>query len=164
MGKFVGHYAPWLLTIPIGALIVVTLTADRSSSVPWPVVVVPLVVAGFLGLSLLAHNRRLCERCITALPLDASKVADRYDRRFRAAHLFESKLFALGYLAVVLGSSLMYAHPVGRYAWAAVGASLMYLLVVYVTHQRLQPWCPYCRNGGDEQVTPTTPAPVSTHV
>src|SRR5205814_4149611 len=112
----------------------------------------------------LAHNRRLCARCIAALPLDASAVADRYALRFRVAHLFESKLFALGYLAVVLGSSLMYAHPVGRYAWAAVEASLMYLLVVYVTHQRLQPWCPYCRNGGDEQVTPTTPAPVSTHV
>ena len=105
MGKFVGHYAPWLLTIPIGALIVVTLTSDRSSSVPWPVVVVPLVVAGFLGLSLLAHTRRLCERCVAALPLDAAKVADRYGRRFRTAHLFESKLFAFGYLAVVAGSS-----------------------------------------------------------
>jgi hypothetical protein len=39
---------------------------------------------------------------------------------------------------------------------------LIYLLMVYVTHQRLQPWCPYCRNGGDERSAPVTPTPIST--
>jgi hypothetical protein len=161
MVKFVGHYAPWLLPLPIGALVVVTLTADSSSSVPWPVVVVPLVVAGFLVLSLLAHTRRLCERCVAALPLDAAKVADRYGRRFRIAHLFESKLFALGYLVVVAGASFFYDDPIGKYPVAAIQASLAYLLFAYVTHQRLQPWCPHCKHGGEEQITPVTPTPVT---
>jgi hypothetical protein len=90
-------------------------------------------------------------------------VADRYAVRFRVAHVFERRLFALGYLAVVVITSLLYAHPVGRYAWAAVQASLVYLLFVYATHQRLRPWCPRCGNGGQEWTVPTTPSPVSTH-
>ena len=70
-------------------------------------------------------------------------------------------MFAVGYLAVVVGSSFLYFDPVGRYVWATVQASLVYLLLVYTTHQRLQPWCPFCRGGGEEQLTPTAPTPVS---
>jgi hypothetical protein len=96
--------------------------------------------------------------------LDASTVASRHALRFRVAHLFERKLFALGYLTAVVVSALLYAHPVGRYAWAAAQASLAYLLLVYVTHQRLQPWCPHCRNGGEEWTVPTAPTPVSSRL
>jgi hypothetical protein len=84
--------------------------------------------------------------------------------RFVVAHLFERKSFAFVYLGIVVGSSFLYGHPVGRYGWAAAEGSLVYLLFVYVTHQRLQPWCPYCRNGGEELTAPTTPTPVSTQV
>ena len=164
MSKVIGHYAPWLLAALVGGLIAGTLVPDAVPDVAWPAAVGLLAVALFLGLSILAHNRQLCERCIAALPLDASTVAARYAIRFRVAHLFESKLFALCYLAALVGSSLLSAHPVGRYGWAVAEASLVYLLVVYVTHQRLQPWCPYCRGGGEEQAAPTTPTPVSTHV
>jgi hypothetical protein len=163
MSKVVGHYAPWLLAILVGALIVLTLVPADSSFVPWQAMAGLLALAVFLGISILVHNRRLCERCIAALPLDASMVAGRYGIRFRVAHLFESKLFAIGYLAAVAGSAFLYSDPVGRYGWAAVEASLVYLLFVYVTHQRLQPWCPYCKNGGEELSTPTSPSPVFTH-
>src|SRR2546429_2160824 len=149
MSRIVGHYAPWLLGVLLGGLIALTLVPAASSVVPWPVPLALIAVAIYLGLSIFAHNRRLCERCIGSLPLDASEVAGRYAVRFRVAHLFERKSFAVGYLAVVVGSSFLYAHPVGRYVWAAVEASLGYLLLVYVTHQRLQPWCPHCKNGGE---------------
>jgi hypothetical protein len=161
MSRTVGHHAPWLLAILVGSLIAMTLVPYVAAVLTWYVLAAMLVVALVLGISILAHNRRLCERCIASMPLDASTVAVRFALRFRVAHLFESKLIALGYLAVVAGSSFFYTHPVGRYGWAVVEASLIYLLFVYVTHQRLQPWCPYCKTGGEEVVTPTRPSPIS---
>jgi hypothetical protein len=163
MSRIVGHYAPWFLATLVGALIALTLVPAVSSFIPWQAMAGLLAVAVFLGISILVHNRRLCERCIASLPLDATAVAGRYAIRFRVAHLFESKLFALCYLAAIAGSAFLYSDPVGRYGWAVVQASLVYLLFVYVTHQRLQPWCPHCRNGGEELSAPTTPSPVFTH-
>jgi len=164
MRRIIGHYAPWLLVTLVGALIVLTLVPTVADLVPWPVPLILIPVAVFLGWSILVHNRYLCERCIASLPLDASTVASRYAIRFRVAHLFESRLFALCYLGTLGGSAVVYNHPVGRYTWAAAEASLAYLLMVYVTHQRLQPWCPYCRNGGEEQTASTPPKPVSTRL
>jgi len=164
MRRIVGHYAPWLLAALVGALIVLTLVPAASAYVPWPVPLILIPLAVFLGLSLLVHNRHLCERCIAALPLDAATVASRYAVRFRVAHLFESRLFAACYVGTLAVAAFLYGHPVGRFVWAAAEASLVYLLLVYVTHQRLQPWCPYCRNGGEEQHAPTPPNPVSTRL
>ncbi len=163
MSRTAGHYAPWALAVLVGGLIALTVVPGAAAFVPWPALVALLVVAGYLGLAILAHNRRLCERCIASLPLDASTVAARHRTRFRVAHLFERRAFAVAYLGTVLASALVAAHPVGRYVWAAAEASLVYLLLVYVTHQRLQPWCPRCRAGGEELTAPTTPSPVSSH-
>jgi hypothetical protein len=164
MIRTVGHYAPWFLAALVGVLIAATLTPGVAAVVTWYVLAGLFVVALLLGMSIIAHNRRLCERCISSLPLDAPTVARRYAVRFRVAHLFESRLFAIVYLSAVVGAALLYSHPVGRYGWAAAEASLVYLLFVYVTHQRLQPWCPHCRNGGDERRVPTSPTPLSTPV
>jgi hypothetical protein len=162
MSRTVGHYAPWLLAVLVGSLIAMTLVPYAAAFLTWYVLAAMLVVALVLGISLFAHNRKLCERCIASMPLDAATVAVRYAMRFRVAHLFENKLLALGYLVLVAGSSLFYTHPVGKYGWAAVEASLIYLLFVYITHQRLQPWCPYCKGGGEELTAPTAPTPLST--
>lgn len=168
MNRIVGHYAPWLLTTVLGLLIVLTVVPQVGHLFRWRVLIVVMLlvfaVAVYLAGTLFAHGRRLCERCIKALPLDASTVAQRYRVRFRTAHLFERRPLAVGYLAVVVGSSFLYDHPVGRYAWAAVQATLVYLLLVYVTHQRLQPWCPQCRGGGEELTAPSAPTPVTSQV
>src|SRR5262249_19720593 len=135
MSRIVGHYAPWLLAAVVVVLIAATLLPGAADYVPWEARMV--LFAGVLGLALtsFAHSRRLCERCIASLPLDASTVAERYALRFRVAHLFERKLFAVGYVALVVVCSFLYSDPVGRYGWAATQASLVYLLFVYVTHQ-----------------------------
>ncbi len=159
-----GHYAPWFLAAVAAALIVLTVVPPLSDAVPWPVLLAVLGLAGYLALAVFAHNRRLCERCIGSVPLEASRVAEKYGRRFRVAHLFENRLYAFGYLGAVVGAALLAAHPVGRYVWAAAQATLVYLLFVYVTHQRLRPWCPQCRRGGDERHAPTRPNPVSSGV
>jgi hypothetical protein len=162
MSRVVGHYAPGLLVTVVGALIVMTVVPAVGAAVPVVALFALLAVTLFLAYAVLAHNRQLCERCVRALPLDASSTAARYGLRFRVAHLFESKVFAGFYLVVVLGTALLATHPIGRYGWALVQATLAYLLFVYVTHQRYQPWCPTCRNGGEELETPIRPTPVST--
>ena len=162
MSRIVGHYAPTLLATLVGALIVVTLVPAAAAYATLPVLALVAVATVGLAASIFAHNRRLCERCIAAMPLDAGAVAGRYAVRFRVAHLFERRLFALCYLAALVCAAAVGWHPVGRYGWAAAQLSLIYLLLVYVTHQRLQPWCPYCRNGGQEHTVPTTPTPVAT--
>jgi O-antigen/teichoic acid export membrane protein len=154
-----GHHAPSLLVAVVVALVVLTLVPALAY---WQALFGLLVFAVFLAYALLKHNRGLCEHCAAALPLDAPAVAGRYRMRFRVVHLFERKALAVGYLVAVVAASFLYEHPAGKFAWAAAQASLGYLLIVYVTHQRLQPWCPECRAGGEEQVTPSTPAPVST--
>ena len=158
MTRVVGHYAPGLLVTMVGALIVITVV---PLAVPVPALFGLMALALFLAYAVLAHNRQLCERCVRALPLDAAKVAARYKLRFRVAHLFESRLFAACYLAVVLGAAVFSVNPVGRYLWAAVQATLAYLLFVYVAHQRYQPWCPDCRNGGSEIEAPVRPVTVN---
>ena len=159
--RTVGHYAPWALAALVGGLILLTAVPALSDAVPWPILLAVLVGVGYLALCLFAHARRLCERCIRSVPLDASRVAERYRMRFRVAHLFEHKPLVIGYLGAVLMTALLAGHPIGRYAWAAAQASLVYLLFVYVTHRRLQPWCPGCRQGGSDLIAPVRPNPVS---
>lgn len=168
MSRTAGHYAPWFLAALVSGLIVLTLVPEWAGVVPWPllagVLLAVLVAALYLALCVFAHNRRLCEKCIGSVPLDASRVASRYGLRFRVAHLFERKVFALAYLAALTGSALLYEYPVGRVGWALAEVSLLYLLLVYVTHQRLQPWCPQCGNGGEERTAPAGPRPLSTRI
>jgi hypothetical protein len=39
---------------------------------------------------------------------------------------------------------------------------MIYLILAYTTHRRLQPWCPWCRSdgGGEHEDTSPTPPPV----
>jgi hypothetical protein len=161
MSRVLGHHAPRLLAGLVAILIALTLIPGIPPSIAVPILLASLVAAVVLGGSIFSHNRGLCERCIASMPLEATAVAGRYSARFRVAHFFEHKLFAFGYVAALVGFSLLYFHPLGKYAWAAAQASLAYLLLVYTTHQRLQPWCPQCASGGEEQLTPTAPTPVS---
>ncbi len=164
MRTAIGHYAPWFLSVVLGALIVLTLVPAAFAAIPWEVLMALLPLAVAAGGYILDHNRHLCGRCIATMPLDPSTAALRYARRFRVVHLFESRLFGIAYLVTVVVSLIVSGNPVGRYGCALTQASLVYLLVVYLTHQRLQPWCPYCRHGGEEHSTPITPSPVSTQV
>jgi hypothetical protein len=164
MSRIVGHYAPWLLTVLVGALITATLVPAAVAWTPWQALLLAEAAVVLVALAMFAHNRRLCDRCLAAVPLDAPEVASKYGFRFRIAHLFERKLYAFGYLGLVVGSGVFSTHPIAKYGWAAVQASLVYLLLVYITHQRLQPWCPMCKHGGEEISAPTRPTPVSSNV
>jgi hypothetical protein len=107
-----------------------------------------------------AHDRTLCEHCVASMPLNPSEQAVRYKRRFWMSHTGAERRFIVPYLVVLLGSNF-FPGTIGRIAWAVIQASMIYLILSYSTHRRLQPWCPWCREGGggDEIVESPDPVP-----
>src|ERR1041385_4428526 len=98
MGRALGHYAPRLLIALVAVLVTLTVVPIIPEEVFWQVLLGLLVLGAVLAASIFSHNGRLCERCIAALPLEASAMAGRRKLQFRVAHLFERKVFAGAYL------------------------------------------------------------------
>jgi hypothetical protein len=142
-----GHYGGESLIVAIAASIAVKI-------VPLPLMVNLLaalaIIVGVIGGFVLMrrHDRRLCELCMTHMPLNPSLEVERHKWRFWVAHDGSEMRFVVPYLAVVFGSSFVVDY-IGKWTWAAIQATLVYLVLAQVTHRRLQPWCPWCRSGGD---------------
>jgi hypothetical protein len=154
-----GHYAPVVLMAAIGAAIAVGLHPLPGALLfTVPIALLSLVLISWLLLR--RHDRRLCELCVAAMPLDPSRQAARYARRFRLAHIGSEPRKLIPYLVVLIGSNFA-PGPIGRIFWALVQSSMIYLILSYSTHRRLQPWCPVCSQGGggSEHEDPVTPDP-----
>jgi hypothetical protein len=155
-----GHFAPELLIASIGGVILLgvhPLTGPLMLTVP--IALLSFVVGSWLLMR--RHDRRLCELCVASMPLNPSELATRYARRFWMAHTGSERRFMFPYLAVLIGSNFA-PGTVGRIFWAVVQSSMIYLILSYSTHRRLQPWCPWCSGGGggEEHEDPVTPDPV----
>ena len=152
-----GHIAHEILCLSIVTAVVVGLRPPTGLlAVSVSVSLIVLVVTSWLLMR--RHDRRLCEQCVAAMPLNVAEKSVRYRRRFWMAHTGVEPRFLVPYLAVLLGSNL-FAGTWGRIAWAVLQCSMVYLIISHVTHRRFQPWCPRCRNGGggrgfDDEVTP----------
>jgi hypothetical protein len=147
LGSVWGHYGGEALIAAIGASIAVGLYPQHGM----PGLIIALAIIGLvIGSFLLMrrHDRQLCETCMVRMPLNPSGEAERKKARFWVAHTGTQPRFMVPYLAVVLGSSLFY-EVIGRVPWAIIQSTLVYLVLAQVTHRRLQPWCPWCRSGGD---------------
>lgn len=164
-----GHWGTQILIAAIIATIALVLRplpADSASGVAVPVALFLFVIASWLLMR--RHDRRLCEDCMSAMPLNASEVATRYHRRFAVTHLGSNMRLVVAYLVVLIGSNfvLLDGHllptTLGRYVWAAIQATMIYLVLSYSTHRRLQPWCGICNGGGGgdtEDVEAPDPVP-----
>jgi hypothetical protein len=155
-----GHHASRLLIASIVAAVLLAAT-------PLPGVfglTVPLALIGFVLLSWMLmrhHDRRLCEQCVMSMPLNPSEKALRYRRRFWMAHTGAEPRFLVPYLLVLISSNFA-TSPIGRIGWAAIQMSMVYLVLAQSTHRKLQPWCPWCQQGGGgEEVE--KPDPVLPH-
>ena len=141
-----GHLAPDVLCASIVAAIVVGLRPPSGLlSVTLPFSLMGLVLASWLLMR--RHDRRLCEQCVAAMPLNVTQQAARSHRRFWVSHAGAERRFLLPYLAVLLGSNF-FPGTVGHLAWALIQCSMIYLIRSHVAHRRLQPWCPWCNGGG----------------
>jgi hypothetical protein len=153
-----GHYAPELMMASIAAITALGLFPPPGLFMyTLPLAVFAFVLATWLMLR--AHDRRLCEHCVSSMPLNPSETAARYKRRFWVAHNGTEARYVIPYLAFLVAANFV-PGTVGRLVWVSAQASLIYLLAVYTTHRRLQPWCPWCKGGHGEDEDVDTPDPI----
>jgi hypothetical protein len=152
----VGHWASHILILSIGGAVLLRVSPiDPADPLALflPLMLMVVVVASWLRMR--EHDRRLCERCMSSLPLSPSESAARYSRRLRTVHRASNKRLVGGYIAVLIGSAFI-PGTIGLWIWAGVQATLIYLVLSSATHRRLQPWCPECSSdgGGSERISP----------
>lgn len=158
--EVLGHHASDILIASIVAVVAVGLYPPPGLfQVTVPLALFAVVIVSWLLMR--DHDRRLCERCVLAMPLNPGERAARYKRRFWMAHTGVEPRFLVPYL-VVLVSSNFATSTIGRIGWALVQLSMIYLILSQVTHRRLQPWCPWCSGGGGGSDVDETP-PVMPH-
>jgi hypothetical protein len=155
-GRRWGHFAPQLLSVSIVVAILLGIRPLMPTPATLLGIVSLLVFVVLTWLRMREHDRRLCESCAASMPLNASEHAARHQRRFWLAHTGSNKRIVIPYVVVLVGSNFL-TSPSGRIVWAIVQSSMIYLLLSYDTHRKLQPWCPWCSGGGggsdrDEQV------------
>jgi hypothetical protein len=159
-GARIGHHASAMLIASIVAVVVVGLYPP-----PGPFqFTVPVALFGFVLLSwvlMRQHDRRLCEQCAQAIPLNPGEQATRLRRRFWMAHTGSEPRFLIPYLVVLIGSNFA-TSGIGRAGWGLIQLSMIYLVLAQSTHRRLQPWCPWCSDGGGGEDVEQTP-PVLPH-
>ena len=167
-----GHWGAQILVVSIMAAIALGVSPpppDNPLALEGPLALFVLVLAswGFMR----KHDRRLCESCMASLPLNASQTAARYRRRFAIAHLGSDLRITVLYLVILIGSSPvlldtnLLPHPLAQYTWAAIQLTMVYLVLSYSTHRKLQPWCPQCSggDGGHHDVEAPDPVPSGSH-
>jgi hypothetical protein len=168
-GRAVRRWGHWGSQVLIAALFVTIaivvrpLPYDSAAMTLVPVLLVLTVVASWLLMR--QHDRRLCEDCLRGLPLNPAQDAARFRRRLMLAHLAGDRRVVVSYLLLLLASNLALVPGsvppvVGRALWAAVQSTMIYLMLAYGTHRRLQPWCPQCRGGGDDRQDADAPDPL----
>jgi hypothetical protein len=161
-----GHWAPYVLICAIvGCILLVLrpLPPGSAASLMAPTGLVAIVLVSWV--SMRQHDGRLCEFCVAAMPINPAEAAIRYRRRLELAHLGSDRRVVVTYLLVLVGSSaLLLGGPpllrvTGPYAWSAIQATMVYLVLSHTTHRRLQPWCPQCRGGGPDHAADLDPEP-----
>ncbi|HJQ42515.1 MAG TPA: hypothetical protein VJ831_05490 [Jatrophihabitantaceae bacterium] len=157
-----GHAAPELLVTSIGAAIIVGVRPlPGMAGLVVPIALMAFVLVNWMLLR--KHDRTLCERCVTAMPLNPSKLAENYRWRFWMSHTGAEKRVIIPYMIVLIGSNFITGTTPGLIAWAIIQASMIFLVLSYSTHRRFQPWCPWCSDGGggseQDEVDPVTPDP-----
>lgn len=158
-----GHYSLAVLAVIITALIALQGPGREHGWISWAGGV---LTVGWLFILLVAdphHDRRLCERCATATPLDPQTAARCWHPAFMVAH---SKFVRFIPVTLILLLVAVTWHIKGQPLWEYVANATILVLsfLTYVSswqHTRLQPWCPFCNwgRGGEHEEAPDVPAP-----
>lgn len=155
-----GHHASAVL---IGAIVAVVgmgiFPPPGVFAFTMPIALLLVVVLAWLLMR--QHDRRLCEQCVMSMPLNPAERAGRLKRRFWMAHTGSEPRFLIPYLVVLISSNFA-TSTIGRAGWALMQLSMVYLIMSNSTHRRLQPWCPWCSEGGGGDEVKDTP-PVIPH-
>jgi hypothetical protein len=121
---------------------------------------VGLLSTAFVGLcavcvALIRHNAVLCERCIADFPVDGDAQAEKHNLSLAYTHNINNMLWRAAiywFAALIIGS----AWPIlTGLPWVVICLDLRARML----HRRLEPWCPWCRNDDDWDVSVETPVP-----
>lgn len=156
-----GHCAPQSLMVAIFAVILLKLRPVEDPFLNLTVAVSLMAFILSTWLVMRRHDRGLCEHCMASMPLNPSAMAVRYKRRFWLTHTGSEMRFVIPYLVVLIGLGFA-TTPIGVIAWTIAQTTMIYAILAYATHRRLQPWCPWCREGGggaDEEAVTPDPVP-----
>jgi hypothetical protein len=140
------HHADKLIYSAIG----MSTVTHFIPSIPFVVTILmaAMLITGLISFK--AHGRSICDHCADTLPIDPKAYTEKYHWRFYIAHIFEDKRMIIGYYAILMLSGLLTAFFLGQVLWVLVQFTICYLILSGSTHQKFQPWCQYCDNGGDE--------------
>lgn len=150
-----GHYGPvlniavWSLLFPISLL--PGSRFPEGTAIPW---VLALMSSSYLTEY---HDKRLCEKCIRKVPVNAQEKAQEIKKLLRfhhARHTLAGSLAILAFLVVATWLPPFWPGFIGL----IIGTALIYGgLVADRLHRRLYPWCPYCKwgRGGDGEREPS---------
>lgn len=121
-------------------------------------VAITVAMLGALAV-ILMHERELCERCISRIPLDPQKTVNRYRQALRAIH-HPKWLLGSAIAPLIVGASLpqqWWETKTANSLCTVIGAIALFSVF---RHQRLQPWCPFCRRDDGDDTPATIPDPV----
>lgn len=132
--RFLTHYATavWLLFAAY-------MLAYEYGPVYWPFWYgLPLLILLLItGVGQIIHSRLLCSRCVKAIPVNGSEMAEKRELSLRLFHFSANILLNI---AVLLALVLFSWHWL--LLWFAAQS------VLEMRHRRVRLWCPQCRNGG----------------
>lgn len=159
----VGHYSLYAIGLVIAAIIALDAFGRPHGWLQWANAGLTVCWLVILLVASPHHQRRLCERCARATPLDPQAAATRWSLAFRVTHGKVVKFIPLILIvALIVATEGVKGQPLWEYL--ANSAVLVLVFLTYLAswqHTRLQPWCPFCRWGdeGDHESAPEVPAP-----
>jgi hypothetical protein len=166
-----GHYVLQIIAVCLVLSVIAGVAADLGVLTGWPaeasdlVTFVPMVYAA-LNRNFHERNAVLCNRHFHETPDDPAEAVRQARWALRMTHKINRPWLVVPLVIVALlvqdllkrvlhQPALVSSLPVGV---AFIGMSGM--CWVGSVHERLQPWCPFCRRGGggeDRTVVPTDP-------
>jgi len=133
------------------------------------------VIGGVMIGAFLVHfghlRGALCEDCIAAMPLDGHEAARSRKVFLRAFHKLHDGPYAMllllvGMVAMMFVGGIFEKRSIPYLlVYSAVNLVLVGFYLTLGIHRRLQPWCPQChwgRDDDDEETEAPTPDPVTT--
>lgn len=178
IAEMIGHYTDPLWAPAMVASGVTSAVIPVGSTLGWAFSLVYVaVIFGAVACNVFAHGgTRLCERCVRADPLDPQAAVER-DRiwlkifhrvsrhvvlHIRSTHVpLPTSFFALLLFCLAAQLAIRLIFDPGKQAMAFVSlltVTIPLASVLWATHRhnRLKPWCPFCRrdDGGDEVEAP----------